>query len=198
MWTLLTGLVLFHAGHLVPTHDGLRNSMVARMGRGGYLAVFSVVSLIALILIVMGYGDTRSLGRANPQLWIPPPWMRHIAYLLMLPAFILLAAAYIPSRIRDWAQHPMLAAIKVWALAHLLVRGDLASVLLFGSFLAYGIYDRISVKRRGARGPLGDARGSARSDVIVIAIGLAAYAAMLAFGHRALIGVALMRVSFAP
>ena len=92
----------------------------------------------------------------------------------------------------------MLAAIKIWALAHLLVRGDLASVLLFGSMLAYGVFDRISVKKRNALGPLGTAPGSARGDLIAIAVGLAAYGAMVLGGHAALIGVPLVRMSFAP
>lgn len=198
MWTLLAGLGIFHAIHLVPTRVGLRDSLIDRLGRNGYLGLFSLVSLVSLALIVIGYGEMRGLARANPQLWIPPTWTRHVTYLLMLAAMILLVAAYVPSRIRDAARHPMLASIKLWALAHLLVRGDLASLLLFGSFLAYAVYDRISVKHRGARGPLGDAKGTARSDVIVVAVGLLAYAGMLFGGHAALIGVPLMRASFAP
>jgi uncharacterized membrane protein len=90
-------------------------------------------------------------------------------------------------------QHPMLAAIKLWALAHLLVRGDLASLLLFGSFLAYGVYDRISVKRRDAFGPLGTRTGTMTGDMAVLVLGIAAYAFMLVWGHGALIGVKLLR-----
>jgi uncharacterized membrane protein len=198
MLTLTAGLILFHGLHLIPTRPALRDRLSVRLGRGGYMGLFSVLSLVGLVLIIIGYGEARLLARSNPQLWVPPQWTRHLAYLLMLPAMILLVAAYVPSRIRDAAQHPMLAAIKVWALAHLLVRGDVASLLLFGSFLAYGIYDRVSVKQRGARGPLGAVRGSARGDVIVLAVGLFAYAGMLVAGHAALIGVPLMRLSFAP
>ena len=117
---------------------------------------------------------------------------------LMLVAFILLAAAYIPSRIRTAVKHPMLAAVKLWAFAHLLVRGDLASLLLFGSFLAYGVFDRISVKKRHALGPLGAAQGGLKGDIVVVAVGTVAYLLMLLFGHAYLIGVPLMRMSFAP
>jgi uncharacterized membrane protein len=193
MTTLLFGLIVFHGLHLVPTVPGLRASARERMGANAYLIAFSLISLIGLVLIVMGYGEARGLARANPQLWVPPVWTKHIAMLLMLPAMILIVAAYIPSRIRTAVQHPMLAAIKLWAFAHLLVRGDLASVLLFGSFLVYGIYDRISVKKRVALGPLGAKTGTVQGDITAIAIGLALYAFMLVWGHGALIGVKLIR-----
>lgn len=193
MTTLLLGLLVFHGIHLMPTGPGLRQSMRERFGASTYLIVFSLLSLVGLVLIAMGYGEMRGLARANPQLWIPPNWTKHIALTLMLPAMILLVAAYVPSRIRTAVGHPMLASIKLWALAHLLVRGDLASLLLFGSFLAYGVYDRISVKRRVALGPLGAKTGTAQGDIIVLVVGIAAYAFMLLWGHGALIGVKLIR-----
>jgi uncharacterized membrane protein len=193
MLLLVLGLALFTVTHLVPAAPATRSLLRDRMGLSAYLLVFSILSLVSLILIGQGYGEARTLGRANPQLWVPPAFMKHVAMTLMLPAFILLAAAYVPSRIRTAVKHPMLAAIKLWALAHLLVRGDLASVLLFGSMLAYGVFDRISVKKRGAMGPLGAAQGTARGDLIAVAIGLTAYAAMLFWGHSALIGVPLVR-----
>ena len=120
--------------------------------------------------------------------------MKHIVFLLMLPVFVLLAAAYIPSNIRRIAKHPMLLAIKIWAFAHLLVNGDLAGILLFGSFLAYGIYDRISVKQRGALGPLGARTGGVSGDIAAFAIGLAAYTFMLVAGHYWFIGIPLINV----
>ncbi len=193
MYLLVLGLALFVVTHLVPAAPATRGLLRDRMGPSAYLLVFSILSLVSLILIGQGYGEARLLGRANPQLWVPPVFMRHVAMTLMLPAFILLAAAYVPSRIRTAVKHPMLAAIKLWALAHLLVRGDLASMLLFGTMLAYGVFDRISVKKRGALGPLGVAPGTARGDMIAVAIGLTAYAVMLFWGHGALIGVALVR-----
>jgi uncharacterized membrane protein len=151
----------------------------------------------------MGYGmASRAPASINPQLWVPPTWTRHVAYLLMLPAMILIVAAYVPSRIRDRARHPMLAAIKFWAFAHLLVRGDLAGVLLFGAFLAWAVVDRISVKRREAAGapalgPLGARTGTAQGDMIAIIVGLAVYAFMMIAGHAWLIGVPLTRFAFA-
>lgn len=193
MITLIAGLALFNGLHLVPTAPGLRSSLRDKMGPAGYLLTFSVVSLGALVLIAKGYGDAHGRGLGNVQLWFPPPFLRHITLALMLPAFILLAAAYIPSRIRTAVKHPMLAAIKIWALAHLLVRGDLASVLLFGSLLAFAVFDRISVKKRAALGPLGAAPGTLRGDLLAITVGGLAYALMVFWGHGALTGVPLLR-----
>ena len=95
------------------------------------------------MLIVLGYGHMQGLGRGNPQLWVPPVWIKHVVFLLMIPAIILLVAAYVPSRIRSAVGHPMLTALMIWAFAHLLANGDLASVLLFGSLLGFAVYDRI-------------------------------------------------------
>lgn len=200
MMLLIAGLLLFLAIHFVPTRPALRNGMVRSLGEGGYKGLFSIVSLIGLVLIVYGYGQARvASSSVNPQLWVSPTWTRHIAYLLMLPAFILLVAAYVPSRIRDRAKHPMIAAVKVWAFSHLLVRGDLAGVLLFGSLLAWAVYDRISLKHRtDGRGPLGNTPGTARGDVIAIVVGLALYGFMVVIGHAWLIGTPLLRLSFAP
>jgi uncharacterized membrane protein len=195
MSLLALGLALFVVTHLVPASPAVRGLLRDRMGPSAYLLVFSILSLVSLILIAQGYGETRTLGRGNPQLWTPPAYLRHMTFALMLPAFILLGAAYVPSRIRTLAKHPMLAAIKIWALAHLLVRGDLASVLLFGTVLAYGVFDRISVKKRAALGPLGSAEGTARGDAIAVTIGLVAFVLMIGWGHRALIGIPLLRTS---
>lgn len=193
MWMLVIGLVLFFAAHLVPTFPQVRARLVGMVGPGTYSGLFAVVSLAALALIVLGYGHMQGLGRGNPQLWMPPSWTRHLTMLLMLPAMILLVAAYVPSPIRTAARHPMLAAVKLWAFAHLLANGDLASVLLFGSFLAYGVYDRISVGRRAALGPLGTAQGGAVQSAAAVAGGLALYALLLFWGHEKLTGVPLIQ-----
>ena len=198
MLILIAGLLVFMLPHLLPTAPAMRASLRDKMGTSAYLLVFSILSLVSLIMIVKGYSDAHGRGIGNVQLWYPPAFTKHIAFALMLPAFILLAAAYIPSRIRTAAKHPMLAAVKLWAAAHLLVRGDLASVLLFGSFLAYAIFDRISVKNRSSLGPLGTATGGLKGDLAVVAVGLIAYLLMLLWGHAYLIGVPLVRTSFAP
>ncbi len=190
MMLLIVGLILFLGVHLVPTSPEAREALRMRLGDGPYKIAFSLLSLAGLVVIVLGYHKMQLHPGKNPILWDPPVWTRHIALLLMLPAIILFVASQVPSRIRTLARHPMLVAIKIWALAHLLANGDLASLLLFGSFLAYAVYDRISVKRRGTLGPLGDKQpGSAANDAIVVAVGVALYLALIFGGHAWLIGV---------
>ena len=193
MSLLIGGLVLFFLAHLIPTLPQMRASLVGRLGINAYRGLFSLISAVGLVLIVVGYGQMRGLARGNPELWTPPTWTRHVAFLLMVPAFILLVAAYVPSRIRMAVAHPMLAALMIWAFAHLLTNGDLASVLLFGSFLVYAAYDRLSVSGRPSPGPLGATPGRPFYDVVAIAVGLLVYALMLFWGHAWLIGVPLVR-----
>jgi len=193
MLMMIVGLVIFLGIHLVPTVPEIRRSLVERMGENGYKVLFSVISAVGLAVIIYGYAKLHLTPGKNPQIWSPPAVMRHIAMLLMLIASVLLAAAYVPSRIRTAVKHPMLAAVKLWAFAHLLVRGDLASMVLFGSFLAWAVFDRISVKRRGGgQGPLGNATGGLGGDVTAIVVGLIFYGFMLTWGHAHLIGIALM------
>lgn len=192
MLLMIVGLALFFLIHLVPTAPEVRRSLAERMGEGPYKLMFSVVSAVALALFVYGYAKLHATPGKNPVIWSPPAGMRHATLLLMLFSFILLAAAYIPSRIRSAAKHPMLIAIKLWALAHLLVRGDLASMVLFGSFLAWAVFDRISVKRRAALGPLGAKTGGLGGDIAVLVVGLGLYALMLLWGHARLIGIPLV------
>lgn len=190
MAVLIVGLILFLGVHLLPTAPDVRDSMRERLGPNAYKAVFSILSLIGFAIIVLGYHKMQVQTGKNPVLWTPPEFMRHIAALLMLPAMILLVASNVPSRIRSAVRHPMLMAVKLWALAHLLANGDLASLLLFGSFLAYAVYDLISVKKRGALGPLGAKEPSGLiGDVIAVGVGLALYAALVMGGHAWLIGV---------
>lgn len=190
MLVLTTGLLLFLVIHLVPTQPDLRAGIVARFGPGAYKSIFAIVSFVGLALIAIGYGKLQGTPGKNPEIWTPPYALRHVSLLLMLPAMILLVAAYVPSRIRDRVRHPMLLAVKLWAVAHLLANGDLASMLLFGALLAYAVFDLISVKRRGALGPLGAAKGTAGGDIAAVVGGIALYAVLLVWAHKWLIGVA--------
>jgi uncharacterized membrane protein len=192
MLLLVIGLLIFFLMHAVPTRPDLRRRLVGHLGEVGYKVIFSIVSISGLALIVIGYGIARGMAIQNPELWTPPIWTRHLAFVLMMPAMILLVAAYVPSRIRSATRHPMLIAIKLWAVSHLLANGDLASVMLFGSFLVFAGYDRVSAERRAARGPVGIRTGGLGSDVVVVAGGVALYAFMLLVGHVWLIGVALL------
>ena len=191
MMLLIVGLILFLGLHLLPTAPDVRAGLIARFGAGAYKAGFSILSLIGFAVIVMGYHKMQLHPGKNPVLWNPPLWTRHIALALMLPAMILIVASLVPSRIRSTVKNPMLIGIIIWALAHLLANGDVASLLLFGTFLAYAIYDLKSVNARGAKGPLGNTEPkSIVNDVIVVGVGVALYLALLLGLHQYLIGVA--------
>jgi uncharacterized membrane protein len=194
MVLLILGLLIFIGIHVVPMRRDLRGNAIARLGEGAYKGLFTLAALVGLALIVYGFGQARYAPSGNPLLWDPPRWTRHATMLLMLPAFVLLAAAYLPGRIKTAARHPMLLSVKLWAFAHLLVSGRLAQLLLFGGLLAWAVADRISIKRREAMGTssVPTVAGSATNDVLAVVIGLAAYVFMLLRGHTWLIGVPLI------
>lgn len=188
MALLIVGIVVFLGIHLLPTCGGLRARLIARLGANGYRVLFSVLSIAGFVLLVYGFAKAPVI-----QIWSPPVWARHLAMLLMLPAFVFLVAAYFPGRIKTALKHPMLVAIKTWALAHLLANGDLAGIVLFGSFLAYAVYDRISVKRRQPDGTAGvGAPPGPYNDIVVVVLGLALYVAFLFWLHPLLIGRAVV------
>lgn len=149
--------------------------------------MYTLVSLVGFGLIIYGYGQSR----IDPLiLWSPPPWTRHAASLLILPAFVLLVAAYVPgTRIKAAIGHPMVAGTKLWALAHLIANGNLNDVLLFGGFLAWAIADFISARRRDRlAGRTYPVAGISR-DVSAVVVGLVAAALFMRYGHEWLIGV---------
>lgn len=188
MSILILGLVLFIGIHLFTTMRAPRAALIGRIGEGPYKGLYSLVALAGLVLIVWGFGAYRRGGYVHA--WDPPAFLHPVALALLWFALVSLAAAYAPpSRIKALLRHPMLVAVKAWALSHLLVNGDLGSILLFGSLLAWAIYDRIAVKRRGDTGPAPVA-SFGRNDILVVAIGTVAYGAF-AFLHESLIGVAV-------
>lgn len=185
MLQLLIGIILFfgvHSASIVALP--LRDRMVAK-NEAAWKAVYALVSLAGIVLMARGYADLR----ATPTvLYATPYWMRHVAALLLLPVFIFFIAPYFPGRIKAALKHPQLVAVKLWAVAHLLVNGMLADVLLFGSFLAWAVVDRISLKRRPQR-PLPGAPESGINDVIVVIAGLALYVVFALWAHEWLFGV---------
>ncbi len=191
MALLIAGLVLFLGIHTLPMFPATRNGLVSRLGETPYKGLYTLLSFVGLGLIVYGYGVARFEGPL--VLYDPPFWLRHVTMLFMVPVFIFLVAAYVPSRIKTVLKHPMLVAVKLWALAHLLANGDLASVLLFGGFLAWAVADRISVKRRGPGagqiGALATAKPGKYSDFVVILLGLVLYGLFAWKLHALLIGV---------
>ena len=150
------------------------------------MGLYSVVSLIGFVMIIYGYGATRGAG----ILYVPPTWTSHINLVLTLPAMILLVASQVPAgHIKKVSKHPMLVAIKLWAVGHLLANGELNSVLLFGSFLAYAVFDRIMVKRRGDNGPAPDLALKPAMDAMSVLVGLGIWAALAFWLHPILFGV---------
>jgi uncharacterized membrane protein len=185
---LLLGLALFLGVHSVRIFaNDWRTAQVVRMGELPWKGVYSLFSIAGLALIVWGYG----LARVDPVvLWMPPAWTRHLAALLTVPAFILLVAAYLPgSHIKAKIGHPMVAGVKIWALAHLLANGNLADAILFGAFLVWAVASFVSARRRDRiAGRSYVAQGWSR-DAAVAGIGLLAWAGFTLWGHAWLIGV---------
>jgi uncharacterized membrane protein len=189
MLVLIIGIIVFLGVHTLTALRETRTSIIERTGLGVYKVAHSLVALLGFVLIVWGFSHYRAGGLI--PVWSPPVWTRHLTILLMWFAFVALACVNpAPGRIRGWLRHPMLAAIKIWALAHLLANGDAGGMLLFGSFLAWAVFDRIAVKKRG---DIGAPRISSftRADAIAIGAGTAAYVAMI-FLHPLLIGVAVI------
>lgn len=190
MALLILGLIIFIGAHSFTMARGPRAQAVARLGEGPYKGLYSLVSLLGLVLIIWGFGAYRAGGYI--QVWNPPAGMRHLALLLVWPAFIFFVAAYLPGRIRRALKHPMLAGLKIWALAHLLANGDLGSMLLFGALLAWAVAARISTKRRDEvldHGGPAAAPAGWRNDILAVAIGTALYLIFLLWLHPLLIGV---------
>ncbi|MCH8478904.1 MAG: NnrU family protein [Wenzhouxiangella sp.] len=190
MVMLILGLIVFLGIHSIRiVAEPLRTKLVNTLGPNAYKGVYSLISLLGFVLIVIGYGQ----ARMEPTwLYHPPHFLRHLNMLLMLLVFPALLAAYFPGRIQNLLKHPMLVAVKAWALAHLLVNGTLAAVLLFGGFLAWAVADRISAKRRSAPSSAPQLPKTALNDIIVVVGGLALYAVFAFWLHPILFGVSVM------
>ena len=189
MTKLIIGLVIFLGAHLFVTCRGQRAAVIARIGEWPYKGLFSLVSLVGLILIGYGYGEYRATDWIN--VWSPPRWTFYVTQFLMWPASIFVVAAYIRGDIYRTLKHPMLVGVKTWAAAHLISNGDLGSIILFGSFLAWAVYDRITLKRRTDPGaPEIPVRGR-RNDIIAIVVGTLLYLALGLVFHPLVVGVAV-------
>jgi uncharacterized membrane protein len=186
MSLLILGLVLFLGVHSISIiAPDWRNRMAARLGDPLWKISYGVVAIVGFVLIIKGYG----LARQSPViLYQPPIGLRHLVALLMLPVFPMFLATYLPGRIKATLKHPTLVAVKLWAFSHLLANGTLADVVLFGSFLAWAVVDRISFKHREQR-PLPGPAPSMWNDVIAVVGGLVIYAVFVMWAHVRLFGV---------
>ncbi len=185
---LVLGLFVFLGVHSVRVvSDDWRTKTLAKLGEGLYKGIYSLVSLVGFALLVWGFG----VARETPVvLWLPPVGMRHVASLLTLIAFVLLAAAYVPrNAIKSRLHHPMVLAVKSWALAHLMANGNLAHVVLFGSFLLWGVLDFVAARRRDRALGVVYPAGSGLGTVTTLLVGVGAWAAFAFLLHGLLIGV---------
>lgn len=185
---LVAGLILFLGTHSVRIFaDDWRTAQVVRLGAQKWKGLYSLASLAGFVLLVWGYGQ----ARLDPViLWSPPVWTRHLASLLVLPAFVLVAAGNMRgTRIKAAVGHPMVLGTKLWAFAHLLANGALADVVLFGAFLAWAIADYASARKRDRAAGTVYPPGTLARDALAVVIGVAAWVAFGFWLHGPLIGV---------
>ena len=183
MQILMAGIFIFLGIHLVPTSGQLRRSLITRLGEGPYKGIFSLISLTSLILIIYGMAHTPFIA-----VWTPPVWGRWAALALMPISLTLIAATYLPNNLKRYTPHPMLWGVMAWATAHLLANGDLAAVLLFGSFGLFSVIDIVSANNRGAA--LSRTTHPWSMDALTVVTGIAVFAVVLSF-HSRLFGVSV-------
>jgi uncharacterized membrane protein len=188
MTFLILGLVLFLGVHSVRVFaEPWRSGFIARRGANAWKGVYSLLSLAGFALLLWGYGQ----ARLQPVLlWVPPSGVRHLAALLTVPAFVLLAASYVPGNsIKARLHHPMILGVKVWALSHLVANGTLAQVLLFGSFLLWAVLSFRAARQRDRAAGTVYPPGRMGATVVTVVVGLLAWAVFAFWAHGVLIGV---------
>ena len=188
MHVLIAGLLLFLGVHTVRiVADGWRTARIAQMGERKWKGLYALVSLVGFALIVWGFGQARQ----DPTVvWNPPLWGRHVASLLLLPAFVLIVAGNMRgTKMKAALGHPMLLGTVLWAFAHLLANGRLAGVVLFGSFLLWAIADYVASRQRDAAAGVVHPTGSWSRDVLALVIGAVAWIVFGLWLHGPLIGV---------
>jgi uncharacterized membrane protein len=187
LFLLIVGLALFIGGHLVASMRDRRASLIARVGDKAYLGVFSLVAAVGLVLVTVGFARYRVSGWID--VWYPPQAARQVAIWLTLPAMILFVAAYVRGRIHAALKHPMLIGTALWAFAHLLANGDFGSMLLFGSILAWALYDLSTFRTRTDKSGPPLPSGDRTNDLIAVVAGIVAFLALTLVFHPVVIGV---------
>jgi uncharacterized membrane protein len=186
---LMAGLVLFIGTHVFVTMRDQRAALIGRIGEWPYKGSLALVSVMGLILIGYGFGEYRATDWID--VWYPPRWTYYITQFLMWPASIFVVAAYIRGNIWRTLKHPMLVGVKTWAVAHLISNGDLGSILLFGSFLLWAGYDRMTLKNRADAGAPTIPAGGHRNDIIALVVGTALYVLLGLVFHPLVVGRAV-------
>jgi uncharacterized membrane protein len=183
---LVLGVIAFIGPHVFITMREPRAALIARIGEGPYKGLLSLLSIVGIILIGYGFGQYRATQWID--VWYPPRWTYYITQILMWPASIFVVAAYIRGNIWRRLKHPMLIGVKTWAVAHLISNGDLGSILLFGSFLAWAGYDRMTLKHRPDTGAPAIPAGGHRNDIIALVVGTLLYLLLGLVFHPLVIG----------
>ena len=188
MTLLITGLILFlgiHSSRIFAAN--VRQSLINKLGANGWKGIYSLVALVGFVFIIYGYGMARG---SSVVLWNPPVWTRHLAALLTLPAFVMIAASQIPgTHIRARLKHPMVLGVKLWAIAHLLANGSLHDVVLFGAFLIWAVLSFSAARQRDRTAGTVYTAVSSLRDVIAVVVGVGAWIAFAFYLHGAWIGV---------
>ncbi len=170
MTLLILGLILWWIVHTYPlVAKPSRDAMVAKLGEGPYKGAYSLAILLSIVLMVIGYR-----GAEFVNVYFPPAWGMHLTDLLMLVAVFLLGASHSRGNVKRVVRHPMLLATLVWAIAHLVVNGDLASVALFGGL---GLWAVVAIFATNARDGawVKPAPAPRKKDVILVGITIVAY-----------------------
>ena len=188
MGMLILGLVLFlgvHSTRIVA--EGWRRTTIRRLGAGTWKGLYTLLSLVGLGLVVWGF----SLARQQPtQLWAPPYFTRDVAWLLTLVSFLLLAAAYVPrNAIKARLHHPMVLAVMVWAVAHLLANGNVAHVVLFGSFLVWAALSFRAARARDRTARTLYPSGTVSGTALTVVAGTLVWAGIAFWAHGLAIGI---------
>jgi len=183
----ILGLIVFLGAHVFVSRRNERAALISRLGRGPYLGLFALVSIVGLVLLGFGFARYRAEGLI--PVWYPPAWTRQIVVAAMWPASIAVVAAYIPGDIKRVLKHPMLVGVKIWAVAHLCANGDLGGMILFAAVLAWAVYDRITLKRRSDPGAPPIPLGGRRNDIIAVVVGTILYLALGFVFHPIVIGL---------
>jgi uncharacterized membrane protein len=184
---MVLGLVLFIGAHVFVTLRGARAAVIARVGEWPYKGAMALVALVGLVLIGYGFGQYRASGLI--EVWSPPRWTIYVTQILMWPASIFVVAAYARGDIWRKLKHPMLVGVKTWAAAHLVSNGDLGGIVLFGSFLAWAVYDRITLKRRADPGAPPIPVGGRRNDIVALVLGTVLYLLLGLLFHPLVVGI---------
>jgi len=184
--TLLILAALFWIGwHVGLAGTSLRGQVVARLGETGFMILFSLGSVLSIVLLVMAYNAAPTVF-----LWSAPPALRWLLALVMLPAFILFIGSVTapnptsagqkpgaPRGITRITRHPMLWSFAIWGIVHMIGNGDLASLVFFGAFAVTALVGMPSIDAKLAkRDPEGWARLAAGSSIIPFAAGAVPWA----------------------